>query len=211
MKKKFTITDIIFLFPFIIGFGIGVSYFIYGIIDDNYKKNEYLRMDKVHFLERENPPIIEYNPDVILRNNKMEREYMNATEEERKNKSDGICGLVSKIALVGDYYIGYITGEKYINCKGYFYMKKGRKSSDYRLNLTENDIEQKFGKNIKYINPSKFINKYGKGGNYDTNFIDLITISVILTLFCFIVLWVVFRICELTILGIIFIINKIRK
>ena len=210
MKKKFTITDIIFLFPFIIGFGIGFLYFIYGIIDDNYKRNEYLRMDKVHLLEREDPLLV-HDPNIILRNRKMEKEYMEATEEERTNKSDGICGLVSKIALVGDYYVGYITGEKDINCKGYFYMKKERKSSDYRLNLTENDIEQKFGKNIKYINSSKFINKYGKGGNYDTNFIDLITISVILTLFCFIVLWVVFRICELTILGIIFIINKIRK
>lgn len=70
--------------------------------------------------------------------------------------------------------------------------------------LSEQQIEQKFRKNIKYEDPSKFINKNGSGGDYINDFSYLLIMSIYLFLhYLFIVGLVLF--------GCNFIIDFIKK
>ena len=82
--------------------------------------------------------------------------------------------------MIGDYYTGYREDSDNKNCKGYFYVKKGALES--AEGLSEQEMEQKFGKNIKYENPSKFINKNGLGGGHINDFSYLLITSIYLFL-----------------------------
>ncbi|RRD40084.1 hypothetical protein EII29_04560 [Leptotrichia sp. OH3620_COT-345] len=180
MKKKIDNFTLIFLLSSIIGFIIGVFYFLFGFIGDSYRKNEYLRANKTYAFERKDPLKTD-DSDIILKNVKLKK-----MKEDKKSthlkENDINCYSISKITIINDYYVGYIIGENNKKCKGYFYIKKDS-YADEHLNLTEKEIEQKFGKNIKYTNPSKFLNKYGKFGNESIDFDNLVLSSILLVLF----------------------------
>ena len=162
----------IFFFSFIIGLLVGVSYFLNGIMYSNYKKNSYIYMSEKYLLTRLDYDIA--NPTIVIENLEISDNKMKNTE------NNNIC-MVSKITIIDDYYVGYITGENNKNCQGYFYIKKN--TSEIYTALTEKEIEQRFGKKINYVNPSKFINRNGLGGNSNKDFEDLMVISIILLLF----------------------------
>ena len=165
----------IFFFSFIIGLLVGVSYFLNGIMYSNYKKNSYIYMSEKYLLTRLDYDIA--NPTIVIENLEISNNKMKNTE------NNNIC-MVSKITIIDDYYVGYITGENNKNCQGYFYIKKN--TSEIYTALTEKEIEQRFGKKIDYMNPSQFINRNGFGGNNGEDFQKLIYTSIILSVFCFI-------------------------
>lgn len=67
MKKKIDNFTLIFLLSSIIGFIIGVFYFLFGFIGDSYRKNEYLRANKTYAFERKDPLKTD-DSDIILKN-----------------------------------------------------------------------------------------------------------------------------------------------
>ena len=189
------------------GFLSGFSYFTYNILTGNYKTNWYIHVNNQSSIVRK---ISEFYSSVILLNpeeytgiflddiEEVKNLYKKPASDRYKDK----CGEISKIAMIGDYYVGYREDSDNKNCGGYFYVKKGALES--ATGLSEQQIEQKFRKNIKYEDPSKFINKNGSGGDYINDFSYLLIMSIYLFLhYLFIVGLVLF--------GCNFIIDFIKK
>ena len=141
MKRKL-------IFSLLISLLIAVIYFL-NVFRIPYKKDiSYLLMNDKYLISK---------PDYGYLNNSLIFLDNREMTENGKDNEINTCLTVTKMAMIKDYYIGYVTGENSESCKGYFYVRKS--VPENLIGLTEKEIEEKFGKNIKYEDPSKFINK----------------------------------------------------
>ena len=184
------------------GFLASFPYFSYNLLTDSYKTNWYIHVNSRFSIVREYTEL--YSSAILLNPYEYTGIFLDDIEEVKnrytKSESDRYkdkCGEISKIAIIGGYYAGYRENSDNKNCKGYFYVKKG--APENRIGLSEQQIEQKFGKNIKYENPSKFINKNGSGGHYINDFSSLLIMSIYLFLYYLFVIGLILFGCDFAI------------
>ncbi|MDO5088630.1 MAG: hypothetical protein Q4D53_02485 [Leptotrichiaceae bacterium] len=172
---------------------------IYGFIDRKYKTEIYVSMNENYSLRRYSE-IADKDPVIVLIDNKKKEEYDELSSEEIRKKELGenyyLCYTVSKVAMINNYYVGYLTGkfedsdveeDNSRSCEGYFYVKKN--SDENKIKVSEKEITEKFGKNIKYKNPSIFVDVHGGSGDYiDSEFMEFVFLCLIIgTIISFIV------------------------
>ena len=91
------------------------------------------------------------------------------------------------------YIVGYIELSKQGLCKGYFYINSNDEK-DYKFNLTKKEVEEKFGKDIKYQKSIDFINIFGENSFNEENISEIISFYELVTFFGSILLYILLNI-----------------
>ena len=118
-----------------------------------------------------------------------------------------LCEGIEKLTWTNNfkYIIGYIELSKQGLCKGYFYINSNDEK-DYKFNLTKKEVEEKFGKDIKYQKSIDFINIFGENSFNEENISEIISFYELVTFFGSILLYILLNILN-SIMYIIKIIN----
>ena len=106
-----------------------------------------------------------------------------------------LCEGIEKITWTNNfrYIVGYIELIKQGLCKGYFYINSNDEK-DYKFNLTKKEVEEKFGKDIKYQKSIDFINIFGENSFNEENISEIISFYELVTFFGSILLYILLNI-----------------
>ena len=106
-----------------------------------------------------------------------------------------LCEGIEKLTQTNNfkYIIGYIELSKQGSCKGYFYINSNDEK-DYKFNLTKKEVEEKFGKDIKYQKSIDFINIFGENSFNEENISEIISFYELVTFFGSILLYILLNI-----------------
>ena len=167
------------------------TYFIFdGINSETYMLNGNLSLNNSFRIQKKG--VIEDEEVIlVLIHNKL------------NDKDIDYCSFVSKITQKDDYYIGYIINENISEefpaevkndirkkneiCRGYFFVNKN--TEEAKFNLSEKEIENKFGESLNYEEAYKYINKYGEGGDIKRDLKDHIFFSFLFMPFFILFFW----------------------
>ena len=106
-----------------------------------------------------------------------------------------LCEGIEKLTWTNNfkYIVGYIELSKQGLCKGYFYINSNDEK-DYKFNLTKKEVEEKFGKDIKYQKSIDFINIFGENSFNEENISEIISFYELVTFFGSILLYILLNI-----------------
>ena len=134
------------------------------------------------------------------RNNKFYKyEDKRSKREDRKYTTNStgylLCEGIEKLTWTNNfkYIVGYIELSKQGLCKGYFYINSNDEK-DYKFNLTKKEVEEKFGKDIKYQKSIDFINIFGENSFNEENISEIISFYELVTFFGSILLYILLNI-----------------
>lgn len=135
------------------------------------------------------------NNNFSLERKTLKDETLSVYEYTTNSNGYLLCEGIEKLTWTNNfkYIVGYIELSKQGSCKGYFYINSNDEK-DYKFNLTKKEVEEKFGKDIKYQKSIDFINIFGENSFNEENISEIISFYELVTFLGSILLYILLNI-----------------